>query len=212
MASNEQPGEWGIYSGPGDTRTAWGTRRIGDGLACTAWLELRGSVWEVAGLTVHAERDEVAAGPFQRLPNGRPDPAMPTTQDVSSSAPPDAPAAVTARLLRDVPFGDIIEQIRRNVRAQVPTFAPGIEHQPGRRRQPDEFYAAVAAAYVQALEAGSRSPARDIADARSYSRSMVNNWIHEARRRDLLTEAPPGRAGGELTERARALLAQENER
>ena len=182
-------------------RHVWGTYRVGDGLACTLWLESRASVWELSGVTIHAERDEVSAGPALTV----------TTRDLAERASTETPPAVTARLLRDLSLGAIAADLRQRVAANQPRFAPTIERRPG-RRQPDEFYAEVAAAYVAALDGGSRSPVRDLASVRGYSTSMVNNWIYEARQRGLLTEAPPGRAGGELTEQARALLAQEDDR
>lgn len=197
-----------------------GIYRLGDGLACSLWLTQRRTAWEVAGVTVHAERDVMYAGPMILRPDGRPFDVVsvsvdPTTRDLAADATEAPPPAVTSRLLRDLPLGAIADDLRNRLRAEgfddVADYfrMASVERRPGRRRQPDEFYAQVAAAYIRALEAGSRSPARDIAEAESYSVSQVNNWIHEARRRELLTSAPPGRAGGELTVRARELLAKE---
>jgi hypothetical protein len=88
---------------------------------------------------------------------------------------------------------------------------------PGRRGRDDLFYARLAARYVSLLVAGSQAPIRDLArelrDAgHDFSDEYVRQLINNARgRRDLLTEAPPGRAGGELTPKARRLLAEAQE-
>ncbi len=88
----------------------------------------------------------------------------------------------------------------------------------GRAGRSDEFYARWAAAYVERLKRGSRHPVSDLvtrppvkiagfASSRAPE-ATVRAIIHEARRRKLLTGAPPGRAGGELTEKSTQLLAR----
>jgi len=88
----------------------------------------------------------------------------------------------------------------------------------GRAGRSDEFYARWAAAYVERLQRGSRHPVRDLvtrppvkiagfASSRAPE-ATVRAIIHEARRRKLLTGAPPGRAGGGLTEKSTKLLAR----
>ncbi len=87
----------------------------------------------------------------------------------------------------------------------------------GRAGRSDEFYARWAAAYVERLQRGSRRPVRDLAtrppvriagfDSSREPEATVRAIIHEARRRKLLTDAPRGRAGGDLTKKARGLIA-----
>lgn len=77
---------------------------------------------------------------------------------------------------------------------------------PGRRGRDDSFYAQVAARYVHLLTSTDHAPAVGLADEMTVSVSSVRGLLHEARRRDLLTHAPPGRAGGQLTDKARRLL------
>ena len=88
----------------------------------------------------------------------------------------------------------------------------------GRAGRSDEFYARWAAAYVGRLKRGSRHPVRDLVTrppvtiagfgSSGAPEATVRGIIHEARRRKLLTAAPPGRAGGELTEKSTRLLAR----
>jgi hypothetical protein len=79
---------------------------------------------------------------------------------------------------------------------------------PGNQGRDDLEYAAIAAMYVRMLGA-SRTPLRALVDelGPGYTAAAVRAMVNRARKRGLLTSAPPGRAGGELTEKARALLA-----
>jgi len=93
-----------------------------------------------------------------------------------------------------------------------------VTRRPGRRGRGDLHYATWAAAYVARLEAGSRTPIKDlshvppitiegyVSKARYVSPETVGDIIGEARHRGLLTSSPPGRPGGELTSKARRLL------
>lgn len=87
---------------------------------------------------------------------------------------------------------------------------------PGRKRRPDRYYAEIAATYVHALGRGSRHPVVDVArelsaasDGAPYPAEYVRDALHAARKRGLLTSGPPGLAGGELTDKARATLAND---
>ncbi|HEX7126643.1 MAG TPA: hypothetical protein VF406_12880 [Thermodesulfobacteriota bacterium] len=100
---------------------------------------------------------------------------------------------------------------------------PGLERQalaarprPGgrRRRWSDTDYARIAAAYEQAVAAGSRRPAAEVARtitlpgaARPLTARQVADLAHRARERGLLTYPhKQGASGGRLTDKARALL------
>jgi hypothetical protein len=78
---------------------------------------------------------------------------------------------------------------------------------PGRRGRPDEDYAALAQLYVDKVDAGRTAPVKELAEELGYSASQIRNRLYEARRRGLLTPAPPGREGGRLTQRAEQLLS-----
>jgi hypothetical protein len=84
---------------------------------------------------------------------------------------------------------------------------------PGRRGRPDLFYARVALDYVRALGVAPATPTRRMLDdAAARGEHMTVNEVRarlrRARRRGLLTDAPPGRPGGELTDRALTLLRE----
>jgi hypothetical protein len=83
---------------------------------------------------------------------------------------------------------------------------------PKRMRRDNRFYAEMAAAYAQAVEAGNNRPIDTIADALDRSRNTVKDVIREARARGLLTETTHGRAGGRLTAKAKRLLRQREAR
>jgi hypothetical protein len=82
---------------------------------------------------------------------------------------------------------------------------------PGRRGRDDVEYAVWARRYVQALDEAPRSPIKhliDSAPAKALTAGEIRWYVGEARNRGLLTAAPPGRAGGQLTDKASVLLAQ----
>jgi transposase-like protein len=190
-----------------------GTFRVEGGWGCTLWLGYYRDVWEVAGLTVHAAKDEVGLGPVRRDPHGDPFGPLPTTKDVADADGPRPETPVSTRLLRELPLGAMAEELRRYLREHEgtrrldPRLARQLEASPGRRGRPDEVYAEVAAAYVDLVESGTTtSPVKALAEQYGYSVSAVNNWVAEARNRGLLSRSPRGKAGGHLTERARQLL------
>lgn len=70
------------------------------------------------------------------------------------------------------------------------------------KRQPDYFYAAIAALYVDAHTAGSRRPVADVADQLPppYKTPFVRDALSKARERGLLERSAGQRhAGGQLT-------------
>jgi hypothetical protein len=82
---------------------------------------------------------------------------------------------------------------------------------PGRRGRDDLYYAAAALGYVRALEAGHGQPVRwmveqSTAEGEHVTADEVRARLRRARERGLLTSAPAGRAGGELTDKAVGLL------
>jgi hypothetical protein len=79
------------------------------------------------------------------------------------------------------------------------------------KRQPDYFYAAIAARYVAAHRAGSRRPVADVADQlpKPYKPPFVRDALSKARERDLLGRSAGQRhAGGELTARGLEVLQE----
>jgi hypothetical protein len=65
---------------------------------------------------------------------------------------------------------------------------------PRGRGYPDDFYVRVAETYREALRQQDR-PVKAIAESADVPRSTAGRWVKEARRRGLLGEAQPGKAG-----------------
>jgi hypothetical protein len=117
------------------------------------------------------------------------------------------------RLLRRLKVGALEAAARRQM-TEVPKIAVALPkswavdaaRRPGSRGRDDVHYAEVAAAYVAAFKAGSDRPVVDVADSLYVAPKTVSNKLFRARERGLLTSPPRGRAGGELTGKAKALL------
>lgn len=130
------------------------------------------------------------------------------------------PGGLSARTLRRIPFARLHQVARELVRREGVGDETGtvalfdfveqrpLERRPGRRRRPDLDYARVARAYTVAIATGSRSPVADVAQAMNEPRGFVRDMLAEARRRDLVTRPVAGRSGGDLTDKAKGLLAE----
>ncbi len=101
---------------------------------------------------------------------------------------------------------EILSAQRRRDWAEKLTSDP----RPGRRGRADESYAQLAADYVAACQT-STTPVKDLADIAHLSPKTIRNHLNAARQRGLLTSAPAGRSGGELTPKAIDLLNEEPE-
>jgi hypothetical protein len=77
---------------------------------------------------------------------------------------------------------------------------------PGRKGHPDLLYAKLSSDYVRELARGTRNPVASIARRQHFSPSWVSQLIVRCRQKGFLTAAPVGRAGGQLTEAALAVL------
>jgi hypothetical protein len=135
-------------------------------------------------------------------------------------------AVTRTRAMRLVGFGAVEDQFRKWLADPVvgerlgPRWAQ-TSRRPGRAGRDDVHYAQWSELYVAALEASPRSPVRHIVqevaagriqppgdgDRSHVTDAEVRWYLSEARRRGLLTPAPRGRPGGELTPAATALLA-----
>lgn len=79
------------------------------------------------------------------------------------------------------------------------------------------YLAEIAAAYVDAWKAGSRTPTAAVADRLALEEgvirepSTIERLVRRARKEGLLGPAPSGKAGGELTQRALDLLEERAE-
>ncbi len=118
------------------------------------------------------------------------------------------PAAPNRSAQERVTFG--AEDLDRDVAEGLGFSEPPRERRPGRPGKSDREFAKLAVEYVEALDQPSTRPTADVAKKRGYDPAHIRDGIHEARERGLLTRPPTkGRAGGELTAKARQLLQQE---
>jgi len=151
--------------------------------------------------------------------------------DVISGSASAVPKPISARLLRRVPFGEIESAARLLLKWELAVRhhheAPEVRamlgdggrqlreslaeaRRPGRRGRNDAPYASLAAEYVKRL-ASTTTPVKDLALEMHFSDHRIRNMLAEARRRGLLTRPPSGKSGGQLTEKAVALLAQKED-
>lgn len=81
---------------------------------------------------------------------------------------------------------------------------------PGRPALTDEHLAAVALHYTTALAAGAPTTAHVMTQMQEGDEHLpIASWVDKARKRGFLTPSPkPGRPGGELTKKARTLIAE----
>lgn len=132
---------------------------------------------------------------------------------------------ISATLIRNLPWTQLLEMCRRSAIAAADSNKglsewmdhdlPDIESiqgavvRPGRAGRDDLFYAQIANTYLELIEEGDLRPIDTIASLEQYSRDTVAGWIKTARKRGLLS-SPPGRrvAGGDLTEKAKRILAE----
>ena len=132
---------------------------------------------------------------------------------VVEPAGPVPPGGITTRMLRQLRTGDLIAALRAAARQSSRYFGVSPElpvpTRVGRRGRDEMYYARWAAAYADAL-ARSPQPVADLAARHNLSPSQIRNLMHACRRRGMLTASPPGRAGGELTQRAVQLLKEDS--
>jgi hypothetical protein len=143
------------------------------------------------------------------------------------------PGGITARALRRVPlhagvagFTSMLRASHRRDEAEILLKDTGLEEVlsaqfarsrstpkgAGRRALPDEILLEVAAAYVQAVDAGSAQPVVDAAKALNMKMVRARDLIYKARQRGLLTPTSWGLASGELTPQAKELLKSRRRR
>jgi hypothetical protein len=133
------------------------------------------------------------------------------------------PGGLTSRAIRKINLGTAFRLFRQEVlgawddplgpegRLTVRGFTgvrPAKRGHPGRRGHDDLTYAKVAALYARAVALGSRAPVRVVAQELVITIDHAKRLVGVARKRGLLTPGRRGRAGGELTDRARELLAR----
>ncbi|MFI9598173.1 hypothetical protein [Nonomuraea sp. NPDC052265] len=139
---------------------------------------------------------------------------------------PQELAGITTGTLRSIPLTEITREARevweatanmRGLGRSTATVLRAVkdaietEPRPGRAGRPDAFYVAIAFLYVVFSLQGHKAIQR-LAEACGVERRTAENWVNHARdKRGMLTASLPGKAGGQLTPKAQALLADANE-
>lgn len=150
---------------------------------------------------------------------------------------PERPVEVgiSTRLLRSVPLGRLAHEATRELRNRADRAAdpklwrndsagweqamltslalhsvPQGHTRPGRRGHPLEYYAILAVEYEKWRQTGERFAI--LAKRHHMSESALRAALSTARRKGLLTNASPGRAGGIATEQAKTVLRAAAER
>ena len=132
--------------------------------------------------------------------------------DLSEIAPD---AELTSTMLRKVAIDRLSKLSRTGIHpelAALPRLQPFLidRARPGRRGRDDIDYAKLAQQYVNEVNSGNPKPTKTLAETHHVSPSQMSQLINTARQRNLLTPAPKGRSGGELTEHAYALLNKDD--
>lgn len=131
-------------------------------------------------------------------------------------------ATINATTLRSLGFGGV-QRAANLVLLGSPAIAAHLGdrwarpvERPGRAGREDNFYAGWARRYVQARVEAPRRPVAHLIEQAAkrgehVTRGEIAARLTVARQRGLLTEAPSGQPGGELTEQARQLLGLDEE-
>lgn len=189
------------------------------------WLEVPvGDDWVAAYRIVPDEDRRPVVAELRVFPNepGRRRPGRWSAERLGDQSPVPG-HGLTARLLRQVKVTEHVDRLMPQILEATRKKVPGgrvaermAEHgladdRPrfrGRGRD-DAYLALLASQYVQLLDQGSRSPVQALASQLGQNPAEVRDLIHEARVRKLLTDAPKGRAGGQLTPRAMTLIPRQ---
>jgi predicted transcriptional regulator len=123
---------------------------------------------------------------------------------------PGPAPALTASVVRALRLEPLYRSARRHVEHQPGPFMLLVPKQdrPGRKGRPDMDYADIAHHYVELLSSSSK-PIEALAKQMNVSKSSASSYVHEARRRGLLTKTRQGASGGKLTEKANQLLKEQ---
>ena len=127
----------------------------------------------------------------------------------------DPDAELTATMLRKVAVEGLSKVARTGVHPALvglPRLEPFFidRKRPGRRGRDPVEYAKLALQYINEVNKDNPKPTKTLAEAHHVSSSQMSQLINETRNRGLLTRAPKGRSGGELTEYAYELLDKDS--
>lgn len=163
-------------------------------------------------------------------------------RDWSRRAEDVPPGGLSARLLRSVNPGELVELAQKQARADSSRWGAEVDrytewardHEPmpqiedylkgkkvtvealgrttrrrhGREGHGIDYYLKWAVWYVDKVASGCRKPIAELAREHQESVTFVRDTVDDARKRHGLLSAQPGRPGGDLTEKAKALLEE----
>jgi hypothetical protein len=135
----------------------------------------------------------------------------------------DFPAGgITATVLRSLPIGKILAQVRlfilakpeiiegfqaanvpieaneQEISEQVAEIATATTPKRGRPSLGDDHYQRIARAYLALQAQGvTRGILNELAEQEGRPRETIRDWVHQARKRQFLSKGTPGRAGAE---------------
>ncbi len=120
---------------------------------------------------------------------------------------------ITTTLMRSLPAAQIEQTCRKILVDREGPFSIAAKkwgplqiRRPGRQGRGDLYYAQIASQYVELLGTKVKQPTVIMAERLYVSPTSVRGCLHKARQRGLLTNSPPGKAGGHLTEKAEEIL------
>lgn len=213
-----------FYKPPEKSTSKWDTY---DPNLESFWLEIPDDEWTVA-YRLLAKGSNIEVAEMRIYPTDHPG-GYTVDPGEWSVEPETVPAGgLTARQLRTVRVGKhkqeaglVLKKLRERMGADAFDAWMAQYSIPGdligslrRRRKPspdaDLRRAEIAAQYVDLVQQGVRNPRVRLAKQWPLSPDTIRDELHEARRRDILTDAPrKGIAGGQLTEKGRKLLGIE---
>ena len=126
------------------------------------------------------------------------------------------PGGLTRTFVRNVPVGKLLAEAKAALRTVSPPAREAgrflKKERPMGRPQTisDEFLTDLVYRYEAACVSNPRSPRVTVAEQLGKTTAQVRDWLHEARRRKLMNEADPGKAGGHPTKKAKAIRAKTN--
>lgn len=146
---------------------------------------------------------------------------LPATQSLAKELPKE-PAPVTTALVRAIPLGQVMAARQEALEVEERANAAGARglslitpsgsvHEYPKLRPSELDHLLDAATYADAVNRGSRSPAVPVAERRGIDVRSAHNRIAKARRLGYLTQASHGKVGGELTPKAKKLIADVTE-
>jgi hypothetical protein len=120
----------------------------------------------------------------------------------------EEPVPITADVLRSLPMSAVRDAAYTYLVRQDDLDRRRLPDPTKATRHDDRYYSAWAGWYVTTTAGGSTRPVVELAERFGIDRDQVRDVLNTARSRGLLTRGVRGRAGGELTDKARAALGR----